>query len=550
MANFALITHQENAWAGSLFAALRNATQADDCVLEELSAFLDRADAQQRRVTYIYVPSFAGRDGMAPDLAEAEQLFERCAGLRPAKLILLSSALVYGTATTRQGLAGEDYATPRHGRDAISRAWRALESAARQHVNGIAPLVILRPVTVLPSPALVARRMARRFVITLAGHDPTLQLLSLEDLASAMLCAVRTDRAGVFNVAPDGVVAMHAALRLAKGHRLGLPRTWQRLAWPRATLDYLRYPWTISNQKIKRELGFAPRQSSLGALRLLRRQSVSATDPEPRFDDFGMDRAYIASFSKTVFKFLSDTYWRIEVQGLEHVPRQGPGILVGTHRGFMPWDGVMTLHIVLRKTGRVPRFLTHPGLLKFPFISSFVTKLGGVVACQESADRVLSNGELLGVFPEGVQGAFTPYRQAYQLLDFGRDAFVKMALRHRAPIVPYVTVGSAETLPIFTLFNWRWWRRYSQWPGLPLSTFPFLPLPLPSKWHIRFLPAIDLRAQHGPEAARDAALVKQISADVREQMQRAIDDILRRRPSIFWGSVFDQEEARSVAKTT
>jgi 1-acyl-sn-glycerol-3-phosphate acyltransferase len=292
-------------------------------------------------------------------------------------------------------------------------------------------------------------------------------------------------------------------------------------------------------------LGFAPRQSSLGALRQLRKQTP-AVSPEPRFDDFGMDRATIDRFGKSIFKFLCDRYWRIEVQGLEHVPREGPAILLGTHRGFIPWDAVMTLHILLRETGRVARFLTHPGLLKFPFISSFIAKMGGVVACQESADRILSSGELLGVFPEGVQGAFTPFRHAYRLLDFRRDAFVKIALGHRAPIVPYVTVGSVEALPTFKLFKWRWWRRYSDWPGLPLSTFPFLPLPLPSKWHIRFLPAMNLAAEHGPEAADDPAAVKEISATVRSQMQHALDDILRQRRSVFWGSVFEEKAAPRV----
>jgi 1-acyl-sn-glycerol-3-phosphate acyltransferase len=189
---------------------------------------------------------------------------------------------------------------------------------------------------------------------------------------------------------------------------------------------------------------------------------------------------------------------------------------------------------VLQNTGRIPRYLTHPGLLKFPFISNFITKLGGVVACQESADSILARDELLGVFPEGVQGAFTPYRQAYQVRRFGRDTFVKMALRHRAPIIPYVTVGSAEIYPIFTQIKSRRWTRYSEWPCLPISTFPFLPLPLPTKWHLRFLPAINLHERYRPEAAQNPAIVREISFDVRRQMQQAMDAIVTRRRSWFF----------------
>lgn len=164
----------------------------------------------------------------------------------------------------------------------------------------------------------------------------------------------------------------------------------------------------------------------------------------PRLDEFGMDRDYIESWGKTLFNFLCRYYWRIETRGLENVPLQGRAILVGTHRGFMPWDAIMTLHLIVRNRGRVPRFLCHPGLLKFPVIANFITRMGGVLACRENAERILAADELLGILPEGVEGAFSLYRDAYKLASFGRDDFVKMALRHHAPIVPFVIVGNAE----------------------------------------------------------------------------------------------------------
>jgi 1-acyl-sn-glycerol-3-phosphate acyltransferase len=177
-------------------------------------------------------------------------------------------------------------------------------------------------------------------------------------------------------------------------------------------------------------------------------------------------------------------------------------------------------------------------LLKFPFIANFVTKFGGVVACQESADRVLESGGLLGVFPEGVAGAFALYRQAYRLLDFGRDSFVKLALRHRAPIIPFVTVGSAEIFPIFARIKSRRWTRYADWPWLPVSTFPFLPFPLPSKWHTQFLPPVRVE-EYSPESARDSSLQKAISLEVRARMQKAVDEMVQKRRSIFFGSIFE-----------
>jgi 1-acyl-sn-glycerol-3-phosphate acyltransferase len=266
--------------------------------------------------------------------------------------------------------------------------------------------------------------------------------------------------------------------------------------------------------------------------------AIAPPGPRLRLDAFGMDRDYIEFCGKTLFNFLCRYYWRIETLGLEHVPQQGRAILVGTHRGFMPWDAVMTLHLIVRNTGRVPRFLCHPGLLKFRVMANVITRLGGVLACRENAERILAADALLGILPEGVEGAFSLYRDAYRIASFGRDDFVKMALRHRAPIIPFVIVGNAEILPMFARIKSRWWTKHLDWPYFPISTFPIVPFPLPSKWHMRFLAPINVHEDYPPEAARDRSVVKAISLKVRTAMQGALDEMLARRRSIFWGSVF------------
>jgi 1-acyl-sn-glycerol-3-phosphate acyltransferase len=318
-------------------------------------------------------------------------------------------------------------------------------------------------------------------------------------------------------------------------------------------LEYIRYSWTVSNKKIKDELGFTPAHSSAEALsdfaHVKSNGSRSGRIKSREFDDFGMDKDYIAAYGRTLFKFLHDYYWRVEVDGLERVPREGRAVLVGVHRGLMPWDGVMTLHLLARRLGRHPRFLIHPTLIKFPFLFNFMTKLGGIIACQENADYMLERDELLSLYPEGINGAFMFYKDCYKLGKFGRDEFVKMALRNSAPIVPFVTVGSAEIFPIFKKIDWRWWKRYSEWPCLPITpTFPLLPVPLPSKWHTQFLAPIHIEKRHPPEAADDPVIVRLISHEVRSRMEEAIEEILSKRKSIFYGTVFNQNASRSVFK--
>ena len=546
MPRIMLVGRRDNVLAEALWESLQEAGSSNHLTRSEPGSVAN-SDPTDPGITYVYVPGTGDRDGMTPDLAEAERLFERLSQLGAGSFVLVSSALIYGTGPERQAFVEEDYSAPGN-RSRVSNAWRVLETLAGKVVQDQMRLIILRPSLVLPSPALPARFLSRRLVPTLPGHDPVMQLLSPSDLAEAVLGAAKTAKPGIYNVAPDAVVPLHQAIRLARRMRLPFPRTLQRVARRSESLDYLRYPWTISNRKIKREIGFAPRRSSMATL-----LELNSKDPLPRdfaqhFDEFGMDPNYIRFYSKTLFSLVSDLYWRIEDKGVEYIPAQGRALLVGVHRGFMPFDGVMALQTVLRRTGRIPRFLTHPALLKFPFLANFMTKLGGVVACQESADRVLESGEMLGIFPEGIQGAFTLYRDAYKLHAFSRDAFVKLALRHRAPIVPFVTVGSAEIFPIFARIRSRRWTNYAGWPFIPITpTFPLLPVPLPSKWHTQFLPPIHVD-QYPPEAANDSAIVKAISREVRARMQRAFDDMRRLRKSIFFGSIFDRAPKESQGR--
>jgi 1-acyl-sn-glycerol-3-phosphate acyltransferase len=498
----------------------------------------------------VYVPSL-GKDGTVPSLGEAGRVMAKSAGV--SCFILVSSAAVYGASFRNPGLVRESYPLS-NGKSGIASQWKKLEEAARVHFPADGELVILRcaPLLSPDSATSIARGMGRRFAVTLPGHDPSIQLLTASDLAEAVGCILRTEARGVLNVAPDGVIPLREALRRSKATRMPMPRTilraahalWSGIGSGRA--DYARYSWTISNDKIK-SLGFRPRKTSAGAIaEILPPQNIVSTSEELEsdagcFDDFGMDKAYIAAYGRTLFRFLADWYWRIEAAGIEHIPRQGRAVLAGVHRGFMPWDGVMALDLIVKNTGRYPRFLIHPGLVKFPFLANFMTKLGGIIACQENAAHVLERDELLGVFPEGIRGAFVRYSKAYQIQDFHRDAFVKIALRHQAPIIPFVTVGSAEIFPILGKLKSRMWSRYSEWPAFPITpTFPLIPLPLPSKWHSLFLPAMHVEREYPPSAAADASVVRTISAAIKQRMQSAIDEILERRRSIFFGSVFPE----------
>lgn len=499
--------------------------------------------------TAVYRPPLAGRRDSRPDLADAERFAEACArgGVR---VVLLSSAAAHPPSHHNTGYLDED---ERPSTDhPIALAWRELERRVAERLLG---LTILRPapVAVRDGQDYLNRLLRGRAAMVPAGYDPALQILSPEDLAEAVRRAVESGSSGTWHVAPAGAVPVRGALRLAGVRRVAVDAELQRpfralasrLGWsdPPAQLDLLRHSSTVSGAKIARDLGFVPRKTSAEAVRDSFGGKGGEQASAPDFDPFGLDEGYIDAYGRTLFRFLHDRYWRIEWRGLEHVPREGRAVLTGVHRGFMPWDGVMALHLLRRETGRIPRFLIHPCLIKFPFLANYMTKLGGIVACQQNADWVLEREGLLGMFPEGIGGAFTMYRDAYKLGRFGRDEYVKMALRNRAPIVPFVTVGSAEIYPILLRVDSKLVRRVLEWPYLPVTpTFPLPGLPLPSKWHTRFLEPVPVHEQHPPEAADDPRIVRRISEEVRARMEEAIREMLERRKSIFFGSVFGGEE--------
>lgn len=507
---------------------------------------------EQERLDRLAIRPQAGKSlDFHPSATQTKAALMASAGQGLCQAILFSSTSVYPPSHHHPGHVGESHRL-RRAENSLSKAWQGLEKAFFRAGKraGVATLALRCAEVAGPhSDGYLNRLLSRPVAVTAAGFDPSLQLLHREDLLEALLQAVRQRAEGCCNLVPDGVIPLRQALKLAGSRRLPLPYSLQQAVRPllsrlglaahRSQVEYLRYPNTASGQKIESQIGFRPRYSSRQAVASQAGRSAGHSKAEEEFDKFGMDRQYIQTYGRTLFRFLHNAYWRIEERGLEHIPRQGRAVLVGIHRGFMPWDAVMLLHSIVQQTRRYPRFLIHPCLVKFPGLANYMTKLGGILASQENADWVLQQDEILGVYPEGIRGAFTMYRNAYKLGNFGRNDFVRIALRNRAPLIPAVTVGSAEIYPILGRIDWRWWKRLSEWPFLPLTpTFPWIPFPLPSKWHTQFLAPLHVEKEFPPQAADDPEVVQQISLRVQECFERAFEEMLKARRSVFYGSIF------------
>ncbi len=276
-----------------------------------------------------------------------------------------------------------------------------------------------------------------------------------------------------------------------------------------------------------------------GATQFLSRQAELASRHgrgETAADEFGFDREWTESLIP-LFEFLYRHYWRVRTSGLDNVPGDGRALLVSNHAGVLPFDGAMirTAIWLEHPQPRHARALIMDAFFGVPFISWFLRRTGNTLAHPGDAERLLTEDELVLVFPEGVKGTGKPFRERYRLRRFGRGGFAQIALRTGAPIVPVSVVGSEELYPM--LADVPAVARLMGMPYFPITpTFPLLGplgvLPLPSSWSIEFHEPISVDA-YGGEAAEDPGVVMRLTDEVRDVIQDGLYRGLERRGGVF-----------------
>jgi len=264
-----------------------------------------------------------------------------------------------------------------------------------------------------------------------------------------------------------------------------------------------------------------------------RRSEVQeATDP------FGYDPE-VHELVRPVLRFLFERYWRVQVEGIEHIPRRGAAILVANHSGAIPIDASMIAAAVEFRapSPRLVRFLYDRFVEQMPLVGTFYRKVGSVPARFGNAAALLARGELVGIFPEGVAGVAKGFGRRYRLQPF-RTGFVRLSLACRAPIIPTAVVGAEEAYPVIA----RWERlgplgRFLGLPYVPVTPlFPWFgvlgAVPLPTRWYIRFGAPVVLCRGRGCSQVRTRT-ARILAQEVRRRIQQMVHELLAQRPSVF-----------------
>ena len=148
--------------------------------------------------------------------------------------------------------------------------------------------------------------------------------------------------------------------------------------------------------------------------------------------------------AKAVLTPLFRAAWRFDLQGLENIPATGGAILCPNHTSVLDSFFVPAM---------LPRRVTYVGKAEymddwktrrlFPALGMIpIDRTGGDAAerALATAQRLLENGELFGIYPEGT-------RSRDGRLYRGKTGPARLALRTGAPIIPIGIKGAREVMP-------------------------------------------------------------------------------------------------------
>jgi UDP-glucose 4-epimerase len=169
-----------------------------------------------------------------------------------------------------RGMPNYEYARDKTEIDRISQLWAA------RHPDRT--MTIVRP-TIVFGPNVdnyIIRYWTKApFLALIDGVDLDMQFVHEDDVVEAMSRLLLERKAGIFNLTADGTVKLTEAAQLAglkvrkipyKLYRRMAAATWKmhmpNVEAPPGQLEFVRYPWIASNEKLKSELGWTPRYTS------------------------------------------------------------------------------------------------------------------------------------------------------------------------------------------------------------------------------------------------------------------------------------------------
>lgn len=199
-------------------------------------------------------------------------VFNALAELRPARVVMISTTLVYGASPSNPNFLSESHELRGHTDSRfINDKVRAEEQARRfaaEHPEVAVGVLRFCPILGPTVTNFYTRFFSRPLSPKLMGYDPLLQFIHERDAVRALKLAIDREVRGPLNIVGKGVLpyttvlAMMGKLPLPLPHFLARPLS--RALWatqvfdsPPTFLDYLRFLCIADGRKARAELGFS-----------------------------------------------------------------------------------------------------------------------------------------------------------------------------------------------------------------------------------------------------------------------------------------------------
>jgi UDP-glucose 4-epimerase len=241
-------------------------------------------------LAYAVQPGRDGREMRETNIDGTRRILAAAAACDAARVLVASSATVYGAWPDNPPCCDEstplrprpDYYYSEHKGHVERLVAEFADEHPRIAVSWTRPTIICGPGV---KNFLSDFFLNMPFLLLPDGADTPLQFVHEEDLARATLAILSQGARGPFNVAPDDALTHRQIARLLGVPAFPMPffvmngigRVWWtlRLPWlstPPGLAHYVRHPWVMTSERLKRELGFEFAYSSSQAFRSLLRQ--------------------------------------------------------------------------------------------------------------------------------------------------------------------------------------------------------------------------------------------------------------------------------------
>jgi UDP-glucose 4-epimerase len=195
-----------------------------------------------------------------------QKIMKLCLDYKVKSLVVLSTFHIYGAHPLNHTPISEDdplragYEFPEIA-DAIQLDNMAMASVYKHPEVRV---VVLRPVNVvgptIRNSLCSLLRLPR--VPYLAGFNPMTQFIHEDDLASAILAAMRHEARGVFNVAGGDPVPWRSALEIAGAKAFPIPSSLVKLSlralstFPEHLVDFFKFPCVLTDRSFRQTFGW------------------------------------------------------------------------------------------------------------------------------------------------------------------------------------------------------------------------------------------------------------------------------------------------------